>query len=197
MSTPGGLPAPPSPNGKEVYQPATRADWRAWLEKHPARAEGVWVVYPNKSSGLEGPTYDDLVEEAVCFGWIDSVARSAGDGRRLQWFSPRRKGGIWARSNKERVERMVADGMMTERGQAMIDAAKADGSWSQYDDVEAMVIHPDLEDAFAAAPVARDAFEALSRSVKKQHLWWVYSAKRTSTRADRIAELMRRLTDGE
>lgn len=175
--------------------PSSRAEWRRWLEKHPERTEGVWVVYPKKSSVLDGPRYDELVEEALCFGWIDSLTRRADADRTIQWFSPRRKGGVWSASNKQRIERMVAEGMMTDRGQAAIDAARADGSWSRYDDVEAMVIHPDLQEAFQAHPAARAAYEALAPSHRKQHLWWVYSAKRPETRTKRIGELMQRLVD--
>lgn len=175
--------------------PSSRAEWRRWLEKHPERTEGVWVVYPKKSSVLDGPRYDELVEEALCFGWIDSLTRRADADRTIQWFSPRRKGGVWSASNKQRIERMVAEGMMTDRGQAAIDAARADGSWSRYDDAEAMVIHPDLQEAFQAHPAARAAYEALAPSHRKQHLWWVYSAKRPETRTKRIGELMQRLVD--
>ncbi|MFP3913869.1 MAG: YdeI/OmpD-associated family protein [Actinomycetota bacterium] len=191
------LPAPSSPDGREVLVPDTRGEWREWLDAHPDRSEGVWVAYPKKSSEVQGPGYDDLVEEALCFGWIDSVARRADDDRTLQWFSPRRKGGIWSRSNKERVERLAARGLMTPRGQAVIDAARADGSWSQYDDVEEMVVHSDLAAALDSAPGARARYEGLAPSRKKQYLWWVYSAKRSDTRQGRIAEMIRRLTQGE
>jgi uncharacterized protein YdeI (YjbR/CyaY-like superfamily) len=184
---------PPSPNGKEVFTPPSRSDWRAWLASHPDRREGLWIVYRKKSSGLEGPIYDDLVEEALCFGWIDSQARRVDDDRMMQWFSRRRPGGLWSALNKQRIERLVAEGLMTEQGQAAIDAAKADGSWSQTDEVDALMAPPDLETALAAASDARAAYEALPDTVKKQHLWWVHSAKRSTTRAERIEELVRRL----
>lgn len=197
MAAPESPPDPPSPDGREVLAPRDRDEWRQWLDRHPDRSHGVWVVYPKRSSRLQGPDYDDLVEEALCFGWIDSVVRRADEDRVLQWFSPRRKGGIWAASNKQRVERLAARGSMTPRGQAVIDAAKADGSWSQYDDADALVIHPDLEQALADAPGAQRAFESLSPSVKKQHLWSVYSAKRPVTRSKRIADLVRQLSEGD
>lgn len=191
------LHAPDSPDGKDLFVPDTRADWRKWLESYPDRTHGVWVAYPKKSSDVEGPAYEDLVEEALCFGWIDSTNRRADDGRRLQWFSPRRKGSVWSSSNKERVERLVAEGRMTERGQTVIDAAQADGSWSQYDDVEAMVIHPDLQAALDAAPAATEVWQSTSPSQRKQDLWSVYSAKRPETRAGRIEKLIGRLTGME
>ena len=188
------LEVPTSPNGKDVVVPRTRAAWRRWLDSNPDRDDGLWVVYRKKSSDLRGPLYDDLVEEALCFGWIDSQLRRVDDERVMQWFSPRRAGGLWSALNKERIERLVGEGLMTDRGQAVIDAAKADGSWSQIDDVEALVLPADLEAALAAAPEARRAYEALSDSTKKQYLWWIGSAKRPATRAGRIDDTIDRLT---
>lgn len=188
-----GLPV--SPNGKEVLAPGSRAEWRAWLQERPDRTEGVWVAYPKKSAQLTGPSYDDLVEEALCFGWIDGQGAKGDNDRTLNWFSPRRKGGIWARSNKERVERLVAAGVMTERGLAVIEAAKEDGSWAQYDDVEALVVHDDLAEALDATAGAREAFAALPQSHQREYLWWVYEAKRPETRVRRIAETVRRLLE--
>jgi uncharacterized protein YdeI (YjbR/CyaY-like superfamily) len=112
----------------------------------------------------------------------------------MQWFSPRRPGGLWSALNKDRIERLVREGLMADRGQAMISAAKADGSWSQLDDIDALVSPPDLEAAIIAAPQARAAYDALSDSVKKQYLWWIHSAKRPGTRADRIAATIHTLT---
>ncbi len=176
-----------SPNGKEVVAPPSRAEWRRWLDGNPERNEGVWGAIPRKNAVVTGTPYEDLVEEALCFGWIDGQAAGGDDQWTLLWFAPRRKGSIWARSNKERVERLTTGGLMTERGQAVIDRSKADGSWSQYDDVDALLIHDDLAEALDAAPQARDRFEKLAPSHKKAHLWHVYSAKRPDTRAKRIA----------
>jgi uncharacterized protein YdeI (YjbR/CyaY-like superfamily) len=122
------LEVPTSPNGKDVFVPPSRADWRRWLASNPGRDEGLWVAYRKKSSDLGGPIYDDLVEEALCFGWIDSQVRRVDDDRVMQWFSPRRARGLWSALNKERIERLFGEGLMTDRGQAAIDAAKADGS---------------------------------------------------------------------
>jgi len=188
------LEPPSSPNGKDVLVPATRSAWRDWLAANPDRIEGTWVVYRKKSSDLEGPDYDDLVEEALCFGWIDSQNRRVDDDRSIQWFSPRRKGGIWSAYNKERIERLERAGLMTDAGRAAIDRAKADGSWSQFDEVDALIVPPDLAAALESAKVT-PAFEALADSIKKQHLWWITSAKRTGTREGRIDEMVRRLTE--
>jgi uncharacterized protein YdeI (YjbR/CyaY-like superfamily) len=195
MTRTADLPDPPSPNGKEVLTPAKRDDWRHWLAANHHRPEGLWVVYRKKSSSLEGPDYDDLVEEALCFGWIDSVSRRADDDRSIQWFSPRRPGGLWSALNKKRIEALMGAGLMTEAGQAAIDRAVADGSWSQTDEVDALIIPPDLQTAFDAAPEARSRYDSLGDSAKKQYLWWVHSAKRASTRASRIEETIRRLVN--
>ena len=188
---------PMSPDDKEVLVPPSRSGWRRWLASNSERQEGLWVVYPKKTSRLDGPLYDDLVEEALCFGWIDSRVRRVDDGRIMQWFSPRRRGGVWSAVNKERIARLIASGEMTERGQAAIDQAKADGSWSQNDDVDALIVPPDLRTAFQAVPDAEAAYEALSNSAKKQYLWWIHSAKRPATRAGRIAETIRTLSNDE
>jgi uncharacterized protein YdeI (YjbR/CyaY-like superfamily) len=158
---------------------------------------GLWVVYRKKSSGLDGPLYDDLVEEALCFGWIDSQVRRVDDDRMMQWFSPRRKGGLWSALNKERIERMVRAGLMTEVGQTTIDEAKADGSWSQTDEVDALIVPADLQAAFDSAPEAKAVYQALADSAKKQYLWWIHTAKRPATRANRIEETIRRLLSRE
>lgn len=191
------LDEPSSPNGKEVFTPPSRPDWRSWLASNHERQEGLWIVYRKKSSSLDGPVYDDLVEEALCFGWIDSQSRRVSDDRVMQWFSPRRKGGLWSASNKGRIERLIRDGLMTEVGRATIDQAKADGSWSQTDEVDALIVPPDLEGALDAAPQAKAAYEALIDSAKKQYLWWIQTAKRPGTRANRIEETIRRLSSGE
>jgi len=139
------------------------------------------VVNRKKSSGLDGPVYDDLVDEALCFGWIDSQARRVDADRMMQWFSPRRPGGLWSALNKERIERLVRDGLMTEAGQSAIDEAKADGSWSQTDELDSLIVPPDLKDALDAAPQAKAAYESLADSAKKQYLWWTKRRSRSPT----------------
>ena len=194
MTRTADLDDPDSPNGAEVFTPPGRAEWRRWLAARAGRQDGLWVVYRKKSSSLDGPGYDDLVEEALCFGWIDSQARRVDADRMMLWFSPRRRGGMWSAVNKRRIERLVREGLMTEAGQLAIDEAKADGSWSQADDVDALIVPSDLNHALDAAPEAKAAYQSLSDSAKKQYLWWVYSAKRPVTRSNRIAEIIRKLS---
>jgi uncharacterized protein YdeI (YjbR/CyaY-like superfamily) len=195
MTRTAELPEPASPNGREVVTPSSPAAWRRWLAAHPDRTEGVWVVYRKKSSTLTGPDYDELLDEALCHGWIDSQGRRVDDDRMIQWFSPRRRGGLWSAPNKERIERLLREGRMAPAGQAAIDRAVADGSWSQTDEVDALVVPPDLAAVLTAEVGA--AYESLSESTRKRFLWWVHSAKRPATRAARIAETARRLAAGE
>ena len=185
---------PSSLDGKDVLAPSTRGDWRRWLALNVDRRGGLWIVYRKKSSSLDGPVYGDLVEEALCFGWIDSRVRRVDDDRVMQWFSPRREGGMWSALNKERIVRLISGGLMTEVGQAAIDRAKADGSWSQLDHVDALVVPPDLQASLDATPGAVAAYEALGDSAKRRYLWWIRSAKRPPTRTNRIEETIRRLT---
>ena len=188
------LDIPSPPDDKDVVAPPSRAAWRDWLATNHERQQGLWVVYRKKSSTLDGPLYEDLVEEALCFGWIDSLTRRVDDDRMIQWYSPRRQGGLWSALNKERIERLEREGHMTEIGRAVIEKAKEDGSWSQYDEVDALIVADDLALALAAAPEAKAAYEGLANSVKRQLLWSVYSAKRPETRAKRIEEMIRELS---
>ena len=173
---------------REVLRPTSRAAWRRWLAQHHTDSPGVWVEYPKVHSGLRGPTYDDLVEEALCFGWIDSVVRKTGvDGLKCMHVSPRQPGSIWAKTNKVRLQRLEEAGALTEAGLAVIERAKADGSWTLLDDVEGHVIAEDLATALAEHPKAREHLLGWPKSVLDRSLYWCYSAKRPATRAERIA----------
>jgi uncharacterized protein YdeI (YjbR/CyaY-like superfamily) len=181
------MPEPP-PNS---IHPKSRAEWRAWLAQNQAKTEGVWLISYKKATGKSRLDYNEAVEEALCFGWIDSKPNKLDEERSMLWFAPRKAGSGWSRLNKERVERMMAAGLMTPAGLEKIEAAKQDGSWQILDAVEALEIPPDLETAFAAYPSARQHFEAFPRSVKRGILEWISSAKRPQTRAKRIEETAR------
>lgn len=170
----------------ELIQPADRSAWREWLHAHHETAKGCWVVVAKL--GHDGVAYAEAVEEALCFGWIDGRTRPLDGFHTRQHFSPRKKGGTWARSNKERVERLETAGLMTEAGWAVIDAAQADGSWNALDEIEAMVVPDDLATALAASPQAATAFEGFAPSAKQAYLWWIKTAKRPETRSQRISD---------
>jgi uncharacterized protein YdeI (YjbR/CyaY-like superfamily) len=169
----------------------TRAEWRAWLEQNHTRTEGIWLISNKKSSGKPRLDYGEAVEEALCFGWIDSKGKMLDEERTMLWFAPRKPGSGWSRPNKERVDRLIAAGQMSSAGLAKIEAAKQDGSWNALDAVEALEIPADLMEALAANPPAKGNFEAFPRSVKRGILAWIASAKRPKTRAIRVAETAR------
>lgn len=171
-------------------QPTSRQEWRDWLAANHATSPGIWFVYYKQSSGKQQVSYDDAVEEALCFGWIDSLARSLDDERYLQLFTPRKPKSIWSKPNKERVARLLEQGLMAEPGLVKIEAAKRDGSWNAYDDIDAMIIPDDLAQEFAANPTAEAYFQTLSNSSKKGILWHIASAKRPETRAKRIEQII-------
>jgi uncharacterized protein YdeI (YjbR/CyaY-like superfamily) len=161
-----------------------RAGWRAWLAEHHGDRPGVFLVLPRR--GQASITYEEAVEEALCFGWIDGRVQPLGEARVRQHFAPRRAGGTWARSNKERVERLEREGRMTEAGRRVVQDALVNGSWSALDDIDALIIPGDLAAALAARPVAATLFERFSPSVRRGFLWWIKSAKRPETRARRV-----------
>lgn len=184
----------PNPPENSVH-PATRGEWREWLAQNHARTDGVWLVMFKKSSGKPRVTYDDAVEEALCFGWIDSTGGTVDEERTRLWMAPRKAGSGWSRPNKERVERMMADGSMTDAGLAKIDAAREDGSWSLLDAAEALEMPDDLVAALAAYPDAARHFHAFPPSARKAILQWIVLAKKPDTRAARIAETARLAND--
>jgi uncharacterized protein YdeI (YjbR/CyaY-like superfamily) len=171
------------------FHPENRAAWRAWLAEHHGSAAGVWLVFWKAGANRPGVSYDQAVEEALCFGWIDGTARGLDAERRMIRFSPRRPGSVWARSNKERVARLEAAGLMTVAGRAAVEAARANGSWTRLDSAEALEVPDDLAAALDASPRARRSFEALSASMRKMTLGWIATAKRAETRAGRISRV--------
>jgi uncharacterized protein YdeI (YjbR/CyaY-like superfamily) len=170
-------------------QPATRAEWRAWLEANHGASSGVWLVSWKRHTGNPTVTYEEGVEEALCFGWIDGMMNRVDDDRTMQYFAPRKPKSTWARSNKERVARLEAAGLMTEAGRAAVELARANGSWASLDVIDALVVPDDLAAALAARPGARDRFDASSVSVRRSALAWVYQARRPETRAAHVEQI--------
>lgn len=175
--------------------PSTRAAWRAWLSEHHQRKDGVWLVSFKKATGKPRVEYNDAVEEALCFGWIDSKPGKLDEERSMLYFAPRKPGTGWSRINKQRVEKLLAAELMMPAGLAKVEAAKQDGSWYQLDAVEALEIPSDLAEALALYPNAARHFEAFPRSVKRGILEWILKAKRPETRAKRIEETARLAED--
>lgn len=172
----------------KTYHAKTRAEWRAWLETHHSTETGVWLISYKKETGKPRVEYHEAVEEALCFGWVDSRPNSIDDERFMQLYSPRKAGSPWSKLNKERVAALIAKGLMAPAGLARVEAARADGSWGALDAVEELTVPTDLKSALSAVPEAERNFRGFSNSSKKNILWWIASAKRPETRAKRIAE---------
>ena len=179
----------------ERVQIESRGELRAWLEKNHDRENGIWLVTFKRHCSDRSVPYDDIVEEALCFGWIDSVTRRLDEDRTMLWLSPRKPGSGWSKLNKERVERVIAAGLMTSPGLEKIEAAKRDGSWQALDAIEALEIPPDLEAALESYPSARGNFDAFPRSVKRNILEWIANSKRSETRTKRIEHTARLAED--
>jgi uncharacterized protein YdeI (YjbR/CyaY-like superfamily) len=175
-------------DGIELCYAETKEIWRDWLEKNHDKAKSVWLVYYKKESGKTRVSYDDAVDEAICFGWIDSKPNKLDELRSIQFFAPRNPKSNWSKVNKERVERLISEGKMTASGLKVIELAKANGAWDALNEVEAMVIPEDLLQALAQEPLAHDYFMAFPKSSKKNILEWLYNAKTPETRNKRIFE---------
>jgi uncharacterized protein YdeI (YjbR/CyaY-like superfamily) len=173
-----------------TFFPTNRQQWRDWLAEHHDKQVPVWLLYPKKKSGLPGVTYDEAVEEALCFGWIDSTAKSVDTDTFMQFFCPRKPKSGWSKVNKERLVRLTDAGLMMPAGTASIERAKENGSWELLDEAEAQLVPPDLASELAKRPVASDFFASLCRSDKRAILIWISAAKRSETRQKRIDELI-------
>jgi uncharacterized protein YdeI (YjbR/CyaY-like superfamily) len=168
---------------------ADRATWRAWLEANHATIDSAWMVTWRPSSGRARLDYEAAVEEALCFGWVDSTAGRVDDERGKLYFARRKPFSAWAATNKARIERLIADGRMTPAGLAAVERAKANGSWAILDSVERLEVPDDLAEALDALPPAAVNFAAFPPSARKQILTRVAFARRPETRAARVGQI--------
>lgn len=177
--------------------PLTRSEWRQWLAVNHPRTTGVWLVSYKKATGKPRFEYDEAVEEALCFGWIDSKPNKLDAERTLLWFAPRKAGTGWSRPNKLRVERMLNAGLMAEAGLRKVEQAKLDGSWEKLDAIEELTVPDDLAQALDGHPMATQNFSAFPRSAKRGILEWIAAAKTSATRSKRIEETARLASKNE
>jgi len=175
-----------------------RAAWRAWLEEHhETEQQGIWLVYYKPHTGKPTLEYGESVEEALCFGWVDSLIRKLDEQRYARKFTPRKPDSRWSESNRERAERLIAQGLMTRHGLALVEAAKASGAWDAGD-------RPQLSDepapeflrALAGNHAARAFFEKLTDRQRRDYVWWINEAKQDATRLRRIRESISLLEQG-
>jgi uncharacterized protein YdeI (YjbR/CyaY-like superfamily) len=175
--------------GKKYYAKDRKA-WRSWLQKNHAKEPGVWLVYYKKNSGKTRVSYEDAVEEALCFGWIDSIMKPVDEEKYVQKFTPRKIKSVWSALNKRRVEKLIDQKLMAPAGMAIIDAGKKNGSWEQLDHVENFIVPHDLKKFFATNKKVLRYFEGLAKFSQKQWLYRLHNAKLPETKAKRIAELV-------
>lgn len=183
--------------GYPIHHAETREAWRAWLVTNHGTAKGVWLA--SWRTGTERPAvpYPDAVEEALCFGWIDSTAGTLDDERRVQLMTPRKPRSTWTRLNRERVARLEEQGLMTSAGRRAVEVAQGNGWWTIYDPVEDLEEPDELAAALDATPQARLQWDAFPPSARKQMLWWVISAVKADTRGRRITSIVKKARDGE
>jgi len=180
----------------ETFCPASRQDWRRWLEENHASKNSIWLVYNKINSGKPGISWSDAVDQALCYGWIDSIKKPIDQDTFMQFFCKRKPNSVWSRINKAKVEQLMGAGLMAKAGLAIVEIAQQNGSWTILDSVEDMLIPEDLEKGFDSSDGSRDIFWGLSKSVRKEMLHKLVVAKRPETRQKRINEILYRIKPG-
>jgi len=178
-------------NGIKTFYAKSAKEWRKWLEKNHEKEKAVWINFYKKDSGTPSVSYVEAVEQALCFGWIDSKANKRDDDSYYQYFTKRNPKGKWAGTNKARVEKLIAQGLMTPAGMEMIDLAKKTGTWDALNDVESVVVPDDFMKALKKNKKALAHWEVFAKSSKMIILYWISEAKRPETRQKRIEETVR------
>jgi uncharacterized protein YdeI (YjbR/CyaY-like superfamily) len=164
----------------------TRAEWREWLAAHHAVSPGIWLVRFKQGHG-PAPSYDDMVEEALCVGWVDSLPRALDAARSMVLVTPRKPKSVWSAPNRARVARLIEAELMRPAGLAAVERAKGNGSWEALVAAESLELPADLAQAFRGARVARRNWDAFTPASRRNILAWVLSAKTDGTRAKRVA----------
>jgi len=174
----------------EDYCPSDKQDWRKWLKLNHNKKEAVWLIFYKKKSPNYNLSWSESVDEALCFGWIDSTKKTIDNEKYIQYFSRRKAKSNWSKVNKDKVQTLIEQGLMKEQGYKSIEIAKENGSWTFLDEVEALLIPEDLKGEFVNYKGSMEYFDSLSNSAKKILLYWIVSAKRKETRKKRILEIV-------
>lgn len=180
----------------EEYCPLNQSEWRKWLQKNHGKKKAVWLIYFKKKSPDHNLTWSKAVDEALCFGWIDSTARPIDEEKYKQYFSRRKPKSNWSKINKDKVKLLIDQGLMEEAGYKSIEIAKENGSWTILDAIEALIVPTDLSKELAKHDGSAEYFDSRTKSVKKLLLHWVVSAKREETRQKRIQEIAENASNG-
>lgn len=175
-----------------------REDWRQWLEKNHDKEKEVWLIFYKKHTGKPVVPYNDAVEEALCFGWIDSIIKRIDDEKFSRKFTHRKPDSKWSELNKKRVKKMIQQGRMTEAGLALINAAKKSGKWEQViSQPKELNIPAGIRDALSTNKKAWENFDKLAPSYQRQYVGWITTAKKEETRQRRLKEVVELLTQGK
>lgn len=175
-------------DGVELFYAKDKRAWNEWLSDNHKKKKSVWLIYYKTGSGKSRVSYDDAVDEAICFGWIDSKPNKLDDQRSIQFFAPRNPKSNWSKINKERVARLLNENRIHPAGLSIIAEAKKNGAWNALNEVEELKIPDDLQKALNKNKKAKEYFRAFPPSSKKNILEWIYNAKQPETRARRILE---------
>ena len=165
-------------------------DWRSWLSENHDTSEGVYLIFYKIETQAPSMRWEEAVKVALCYGWIDSTVKSLGNGKRRQYFCPRRPKSVWSKLNKTYIEELTQNNLMHTSGFAVIKAAKKDGSWTALDNVENEIIPDDLQTAFDKNKTAFKNYQNFAPSYRKGYLYWLNHAKREATRAKRIDQII-------
>lgn len=177
-------------NERKTISINSSAEWRTWLEANHQTEQSIWVICNTVKSNLPVARWSDLVDESLCFGWIDSTRKPIDQYSFMQLFSKRKPNSTWSKINKEKIARLIENNLMKEAGYETIRRAQENGSWNILDSVEELIIPDDLEEAFKINIGSKDYFLSLSKSMKKMMLHWIVFAKRPETRKKRIDEIV-------
>ncbi len=178
-----------STNDIETFCPKSQEEWRNWLKENHRSKPSIWLIYYRSSTKIPSLTWSEAVDEALCYGWIDSTKKTIDKERYKQYFTRRKPNSTWSKVNKEKVAKLIQSGRMTKAGMDCIFTAKQNGSWVLLDEVEALIIPEDLKQTMRKFEGSQEYFNGLSKSVKKILLYWVMSARKAETRQKRILEI--------
>ena len=176
----------------------SRTEWRNWLLKNHDSERELWLVFFKKGSGIQAIDYNGAVEEALCFGWIDSIVRGIDGLKYMRKFTPRKDSSLWSASNRKRVEKLIREDRMTPSGMRKVEVAKRTGRWIPPDRPE-IIFKPPAEfiNALRENPIAKLNYEGLSQTHQKEYIGWIITAKREETRQRRIRESLTLLQEGK
>ena len=181
---------------KEMHV-TTRSEWRKWFVQNHDKSSGIWLIFYKKHTGKSTLEYDAAVEEALCFGWIDSIIKKIDEEKYARKFTPRKRDSHWSKLNRKRVEKVIREGRMTAHGLVKIEAAKKSGLWDENERPEINVQMPEeLDDALAQNIKAKGYFDQLAPSYQKHFMLWILTAKRKDTKERRVEESIRLLEQG-